>query len=388
MRQGQRIWDTDTHCALTVDQLEPHLSPRLRELVPDLASRVRDVTIASSGEQLKPPYRQRYDVRAQVSAGWARQTRVLGEVEPRDVDRPAQKFTGERLPTTFAEHDTPLRLKDMDEEGSDVHLMVWSGGSYEAANPEVESELLQASHRCLADVCGVAPERLKSLIVVTPRSIKESIREIERWGGERWAVGIQPLLPLDYPIDHPDLEPLWDAAQDAGLALVHHSLWFGYPGYRDLWSNPFLGRSASHPWAAMRFIAAVVGAGIMERYPQLTVATLESGFGWLPFWARRMDAQADYVGYVNGDLKGKPSDYLTSGRFFCSIEMHEGPKALESVVSFLGEDIWMLGSDYPHPESNFPASNDTVLAWKSDAISEQLIRKLAWDNAVRCFGEP
>ena len=55
----------------------------------------------------------------------------------------------------------------------------------------------------------------------------------------------------------------------------------------------------------------------MDRYRNLRLAILESGFGWLPFWARRMDDQVDYVGYV-ADLQHKPSEYMADGRFSCS----------------------------------------------------------------------
>jgi hypothetical protein len=50
------------------------------------------------------------------------------------------------------------------------------------------------------------------------------------------------------PVDHPDLEPIWKAAQDYDLPVVHHSLTWNapyFPGYRDLWDNIFLGRLAS-----------------------------------------------------------------------------------------------------------------------------------------------
>jgi len=82
-------------------------------------------------------------------------------------------------------------------------------------------------------------------------------------------MGVMEYLPLDHPINHPDMDPIWQATQDAGLCVTHHSHSSGYPGYRDLWSNPYLGRSASHPWEAMRMLAAFLGAGIMERFPTL-----------------------------------------------------------------------------------------------------------------------
>src|SRR5437764_1021100 len=175
------------------------------------------------------------------------------------------------------------------------------------------------------------------------------------------------------------------AADEEGLVVVHHSFSVGYPGYRDLWQNPFLGRMASHPWGGMRFVAAMVCSGILDRYPNLNLAILESGFGWLPFWAKRMDDQVDYVGYV-ADLQHKPSEYMAGGRFFASIVLHEGPDMVDVVNQTLGNHILMFGSDYPHSESRFPESVDRVLGWEN--LTPEQLQKLLWDNPVRAFGQP
>ena len=42
----------------------------------------------------------------------------------------------------------------------------------------------------------------------------------------------------------------------------------------------------------------------------------------------------------------------------------------------------MYQSDYPHPESLFPAGVDTVLEWKS-VLGEPATRKLMGENAMR-----
>ena len=94
------------------------------------------------------------------------------------------------------------------------------------------------------------------------------------------------------------------------------------------------------------------------------MSILECGFGWLEFWARRMNEQATYVGGT-ATLKHKPSEYLTSGRFFCSIEMHEGEDIFNIVSQFLGDEVSMYASDYPHPECRFPGSVGHVLGWSS-----------------------
>jgi predicted TIM-barrel fold metal-dependent hydrolase len=132
----------------------------------------------------------------------------------------------------------------------------------------------------------------------------------------------------------------------------------------------------------MRFAAAFIGAGLFDRYPRLRMGVLECGFGWLPFWARRMDEQAIYVGGT-APLKMKPSEYMMSGRFFCSIEHHEGEDMLEYVTRFLGDNLLMYASDYPHSECQFPDSVSNILEWSSIGADRQ--RKLLWENPNRFF---
>ena len=184
--------------------------------------------------------------------------------------------------------------------------------------------------------------------------------------------------------DQSDLEPIWQAAQEYDLAIVHHSNTWNppyFPAYQDVWDNIFLGRLASHPWGGMRFMAAFIGAGIMDRYPRLRMGTLECGFGWLPFWAKRMDEQAVYVGGT-APLKHAPSEYIGSGRFFCTIERHEGEDLFNYVTSVFGEDVLMYASDYPHSECQFPNSVDNIRAW---SLKPDTKRKLLWDNAARFY---
>jgi predicted TIM-barrel fold metal-dependent hydrolase len=47
----------------------------------------------------------------------------------------------------------------------------------------------------------------------------------------------------------------------------------------------------------------------------------------------------------------------------------------------------MFGSDYPHAESRFPESAESVLTWQG-TIGAEAMKKMMWDNPVRFFGEP
>ena len=386
MRNGYKIFDSDTHIAPMAETLEPYFDASIRHSVDDWEQFKVPFRIGWAGEILQPPYRHRYQFKKRP--GWRDELRILGEAGPREPIEPHfPKFMGSRFPTPGgSDDDVEARVRDMDEEGVDVQLML-PGLPPATDDVEIELAFIRANHRYTNDFCSRYSHRLKSLIVVSNRAIAQSVQEIRRWARAPWAVGIQPNLTVGFPLDHPDLEPIWAAANEEGLCVAHHSFTSGYPGYRDLWDNPFIGRTASHPWAAMRAIAAFFGAGIMDRHPNLRFCILESGFGWLPFWGARMDDQSIYMSYaVPQSLMRKPSEYMTSGRFFASLVIHEGEKMTKMVTDFLGESVLMYSSDYPHAESRFPESTDQVLAWKS--LKPDIVRKIMWDNAVACFGEP
>ncbi len=385
MRNGFKVYDSDTHVTATAEELEPYLATSVKELLPELEKYKTPIRRTSAGSVLEAPYSHRFSL-GSGGGGWGSDApRTLGDAEPQaNTERRPQKFMGTRLPAADGEWVAESRLRDMDEEGVDVQLMV-PGVPRGHQDVRVDVEFMRANHRFLNDFCGTSPHRLKALLTLDARFIEDSVQEIKTWGKSSWAVGIWLNLPLDFPLDHPSLEPVWAAVEEEGLCVVHHSFSGGYPGYRDLWQSPFLGRTASHPWGAMRAVGSFMGAGIMDRYPSIRFSILESGFGWLPFWTARMQDQMEYMGYVP-ELKHTMEEYMTGGRFFASIVLHEGPEMVRMVSEMMGNHLLMYSSDYPHPETRFPGSVDLVLGW--EALSQELLPQIFWDNAVKCFGEP
>src|SRR3989442_15757773 len=89
-----------------------------------------------------------------------------------------------------------------------------------------------------------------------------------------------------------------------------------------MWDNVSLARVCSPPWGAMRFMAGFLAGGVLDRHPGLRLAVLECGFGWLPFWERRMDEQVSYVGRT-APLKHLPSEHFAAGRLLSTTQPQE-----------------------------------------------------------------
>jgi predicted TIM-barrel fold metal-dependent hydrolase len=388
MRGGLRIFDADTHVIEPAEPIEAHLTAQGR------------ARLAAAGDAVQ---------RGPAKAGMSRYligkrpklNRRLGSLER--VDPPAAvtrglkdggtpwdvRWQGPPFPTDRVSIDSHARVRDMDIEGVDVNMMLPSGGVPAFAGlPDVglESAMYEAYHRWMAEYCAPYPDRLTSVILVSARDAKAAVAEIERCSREPWPVGIFPICPPEMSLDEPAWEPVWAAAEAHDLTVVIHSFTMTIPyppGTWDTWDNMFIQRAAGHTWNAQRNMAALIGAGVLDRYPQLRLTSLECGHGWLAFWAARLDELAEMSRHALPPLKQKPSDYIRGPQYFQSIQLHEGELSLRQAIEALGEDTLMFATDYPHSESWFPKSVDAVMGWTS--LTDRQRRKLLWENAVRCY---
>jgi uncharacterized protein len=279
MKNGFHVYDADTHVNPAAEVLEQYVDPSFRPRLAELAPYRVPISREADGSGGLHSYR----------VGTKFYRRILGEKAPRETFTGRESnWRGSKMPRPGVNDDNAAnRVKDMDDEGTDIHFLI--PGSWMSLvglpDPSLEVGMARAYHRHMADFCGQFPTRLKGLIVASTRNVGEAVREIREWGSSKWAVAVKPLLPTDMPPDHPDLDPIWRAAADHDLPIAHHSSTWNpphYPGYQDVWDNIFLGRMASHPWGAMRFVASFIGGGIFDRYPSLRMGVLECGFDWLP----------------------------------------------------------------------------------------------------------
>jgi predicted TIM-barrel fold metal-dependent hydrolase len=384
-RGGYRIFDADTHIIEPVEPIEAYLAAADRAKLAALGPLVgRGPANAGMSRYLvgkRPKLDRRLGSRERVAPP-ARGARDGGT--PWDV-----RWQGPPFPSDRVSFDPHARVKDMDLEGIDVNMILPSGGVPAFCALEdvaLEQALYRAYHRFLAEYCAPYPERLTSVVLVSARDADASVAEIRRCGEEPWPVGVFPICPPELSLDDPAWEPIWAAAEAYDLTVVIHSFTMTVPyppGTWDTWDSVFLQRAAGHVWNAQRNMAALIGAGVLDRYPRLRLTSLECGHGWLAFWASRLDELAEMSRHALPTLARRPSEYIRGPQYFQSIQLHEGELSLRQALEALGEDTLMFATDYPHSESWFPKSVEVVLGWTS--ISETARRKLLWDNAARCY---
>ena len=394
MRQGFRVVDADTHVNPSTDVLLRYADGELKQHLGELQAYIQqiDTKPGRGDDESKKSY-------GSIVVKPVRLQRVAGRKPSATVDikgpvgflsTTTEMVTTRKVQSGVGEDNSRGRLEDMDIEGRDVDFVIPGPWAYAAPTlpAHLTRALFDAYHRYMADFCSADTTRLKSMIVVPANDPEHAAKVIRALANAPWVSAVWPSMPEGLPVDDPDLDPIWAAANEADLPIMYHAFTVEppyFPGYRDLWDNAAVGRCAGQTWGGQRFLSYMLISGVMDRYPNLRVATLESGHGWLPHWLTRLTRQIAYVkGAVPPELKHTPLEFAQMGRVFCSIDVSEGVEMTKSVIDLLGDQVLMFASDYPHPETTFPKHVDSVVAWR-ERLGDEALRKMLWDNAARFF---
>ena len=119
-------------------------------------------------------------------------------------------------------------------------------------------------------------------------------------------------------------------------------------------------------------LMGLIFSGAPERYPNLKIVIGEAGLGWIPYVLQHMDLEWEDQ-FKDLDLKMKPSEYWHR-QFYATYQTD--PVGIE-LLSHLGEDNVMWGSDFPHPDGIWPDSQEFL----SKRAHRGLARGQAQDHA-------
>jgi predicted TIM-barrel fold metal-dependent hydrolase len=150
----------------------------------------------------------------------------------------------------------------------------------------------------------------------------------------------------------PSYDRLWALLQETGTPLVFHEATGAYHTTNDP-TNKFdvywLAHVISHPVEMTSALVALVGTGILERFPGLRVEFCEAGLSWVPYYLFRLDEHLE-TRPKEVKLELKPSEYFKRQCVVCSFEPEEALLG-ETMKWFEGKNM-ACTSDYPHWDSS------------------------------------
>lgn len=284
--------------------------------------------------------------------------------------------------------DVNQRLADMDAEGIDLQVL-YGGlviGVSTLNDAGLAADIAEAYNDWLVgELCAASPERLKGVAAVPIQDVGRAVAEMQRTAG-RGAVAVTiPPVVGDLNLDDPSLLPFFEAAGDLGVAIGVHSA----PGMNvplpaaGRFSNYAQVHALSFPVDQMVAFTALAMGGVLDRFPGLRVAFLESGVGWVPYFLDRVGEHREKLAHLIPEMKSDPRDYLDRGQCFFSFEAEESLLAL--AVERLGSDAWIWASDYPHWDADFPGCTAEAKEM-AGALGEDVAAKVLGANALRLYG--
>lgn len=240
--------------------------------------------------------------------------------------------------------DPAFRVEEMDAQGVDVQVTcatpVMFGYTWEARKAAQWAERM---NDLALEFAAHNPQRLKVLAQVPLQDLDLACTEASR-AVAAGHLGIQIGNHLgDKDLDDATLEAfLTHCAQENIPILVHP--WDMMGGQRmKKWMLPWL---VAMPAETQLAILSLILSGAFERIPKSLKICFGHGGGSFAFLLGRVDNAWRHRDIVREDCPRMPSEYVD--RFFVdSAVFNQG--ALELLVSVMGEDRVMLGSDYPFP---------------------------------------
>jgi uncharacterized protein len=288
---------------------------------------------------------------------------------------------GIRRPTT-----PELRIHDMDRDGVQAEVIFGIlGAATRLADHEASAEMFRIYNDWVIDLTRAHRDRMLPLACLPYGDVDAAVREIRRVA----TLGFRGLeLSCSWnmePMWHPVWEPLWQAVHDVNLPLHFHTFPSLPQAVRDRQTGltrraAFFTSVAGFQMNLINILAAVIGAAVLERYPNIRISFGESGIGWLPYALDRMDFEWEDR-FTDLGLTMKPSEYW---RRQCKATFQFdriGTKLLDD----LGVETLMWGSDYPHPDGVWPES-DRYIAEQFGHLPADVTRKITCENAGKFYG--
>jgi predicted TIM-barrel fold metal-dependent hydrolase len=269
-----------------------------------------------------------------------------------------------------AAYDPVARLEVMDETGIWAQIIfpnvVGLGGQALAQaieDPALRVLCVEIFNDARAELQDESNNRLLPMAILPAWDIDACVREAHRAKG----LGMRGINITSDPQDQgaPDLasrqwDPLWEACSDLQLPVHFH---IG----ASLTTMTFFGE---YPWAShnddiklaiggtllfignARIVVNIICSGMLERFPDLKIVSVESGAGWIPFILEALDYEmSENAPNDRAAMSMLPSEYFK--RQIYATTWFEKTN-LPQLVAAVGEDNIMFETDFPHPTCLYP----------------------------------
>lgn len=273
-----------------------------------------------------------------------------------------RELTGEPIDCLPAFREPAPRLALLDELGVErafmfptlANLLEYSLDG----DPDLTHVAVHAVNQWLHDVWSFDyRNRIFAVPVITLPIVEEAVKELE------WALdqGARAILVRPAPatgvrgsrsIALPEFDPVWARVQEAGVPVCMHASFPPLTSYYERW-EPGRSDSAFKPTPLKGLLlqhreiedamAALVCQGALTRFPELKVFSVENGASWVSHLLHELELT----------YRRMPQEFAEHPVEVFRRNVYVNPfweDDVPALISEVGADHVLFGSDYPHPE--------------------------------------
>jgi uncharacterized protein len=254
-------------------------------------------------------------------------------------------------------------------------------GAVALFHAEMAAALCKAVNAWLARQWLDREPRLRASILVPPQDPDLAAAEIERCAPDRRFV--QVLLPVmvDRPLGHRSYWPVYRAAERHQLPIgVHAGSTFRHAPIGSGWPSYHLEDSILQAMAFEDTLLSFIAEGVFQKFPDLKLVFMESGFSWLPTLLWRTNRSWRGVRTEVPWIDQAPADIVRE-RVRFTLQPVDVPNAdvLNRVMDHVRSDeLLLFSTDYPHWQ--FDGENALP-----DGLPDATVRKILLDNPLATY---
>jgi aminocarboxymuconate-semialdehyde decarboxylase len=275
--------------------------------------------------------------------------------------------------------DPAVRVADMDADGVAQQVVsptpVFFGYQHSGADA---TKIARIFNDLALEICAGAPQRLVPFCQVPLQDADAACAELDRCLAAGHA-GVEIGNHVgDRDLDDPGIVAFLRHCAEVGAPVFVHP-WDMPDGPRiDRWMGRWL---AGMPAETHLSLLSMVLGGVFDEVPPSLRICFAHGGGSFPYWLGRADNAWHRRGdVVRGRSAHPPSHYVD--RFYVDTVVFD-PAALRLLVTVLGEERVLLGSDYPYPLGERPAGE---VVRKADFLTPEQRGALLGANAEHFLG--
>ena len=359
MLEGYSIIDADSHVIEPITMWAEYLEPEFTEFAPSKEMKIKGEDIVEKVSQ-----------------------------EIRDL---ANKQMMEAHPNAYFQgYNVESHVQEMVMMGIDRAFLYPTYGlwlwSIDTMKPEVAGAFTRAYNNWLKDFCSYDRDRLNGVGAINLHAPEKMVSQLHQIADFGWkAVFLRPNPVKGRILSDPAYEPFWSECEQLGISVgIHEGTHSRLPTTgTERFDSRFATHACSHPMEQMMALLALIEGGVLERHPELKVAFLESGCGWLPYWLWRLDEEYENLysePRVRENVKIKPSEYF---RRQCFIGIEPSEPYLGKIIEYIGADNLIFGSDYPHMDHQPNVVKNLIQL--EESLSKASLQKIIWDNPRRFY---